>query len=64
MHCRNPSNEVRAMSIDDIIREEVEAEQSIRAILVDLQNRTGRLVGWVKVDVRHDMEVTVNTVGK
>ena len=52
------------MSVDDIIREELEAEQAIRAILVDLQARTGRAVEWVKVDARHDMEVTVNTVEK
>lgn len=52
------------MSVDDIIREEVEAEQAIRAVLVDLQTRTGRIVEWVKVSVRHDMEVTINTVSK
>lgn len=52
------------MNVDDIIREELEAEHAIRAILVDLQARTGRVVEWVKVSVRHDMRVTVNTVGK
>lgn len=49
------------MSIDDVIREEVNAEAAIRQILVDLQDRLKRRVEWVKVEVRGDMRVTVNT---
>ena len=52
------------MSVDDIIREELAAERAIREILLDVQSKTGRLVEWVKVDVRGDLEVTVNTVSK
>jgi hypothetical protein len=52
------------MSVDDIIREELDAERAIREVLSDLQKRTGRLVEWVKVEVRDDLRVTVNTVGR
>lgn len=50
------------MTIDDIIHEELAAERSIRGILLDVQSKTGRLVEWVKVDVRDGIKVTVNTV--
>lgn len=52
------------MTVDDVIREETEAGLAIRNILVDLQVKTGRVVEWVKVEVRNDLFVTVNTVSK
>lgn len=50
------------MSIDAVLDAEVEAEHSIRAILLDLQSRTGRRIEWVKVE--RDLHVTVNTISK
>ena len=52
------------MTVDDVIRDELAAELAIREILIDLQARSGRLVEWVKIDVRDNLKITVNTVSK
>lgn len=49
------------MTVDDVIRCEIEAEAAIERILRDLQYKTGRRVEWVKVEAR-DLDVTINTV--